>query len=69
MLYYPSPGLNKKKLRPTSLGVKSTLKVNLRFWGDFNQLMFLYNVLRVREFIPATAKGVRLTDDLQFKVT
>jgi len=29
--------------------------------------MFVSNVFRVREFIPATAKGVTLTDDLQIQ--
>jgi len=36
-------------------------------YGDFDHYMFVSNVFLVREFIPAIAKGVTLTDDLQIQ--
>src|SRR6218665_3882533 len=54
-----------KKLRPMTLGVESTPRVNFSVWDNFDTFSSVSNILRVREFIPATPKWATLTDDLK----
>ena len=51
-----------------TLRVESTPMVNFSVWGNFVNFLRVSDILRVREFIPATTKCAALTHDLEIQV-